>query len=353
MKVIVTAPLPPPVGGIAKWASDLNGIRTKNNWEFHVLKTNDKDVEIYQEIDKHHYIRDIKRCFSIWHNLRKQLKDSNVKIVHANIPTNFLSMFRELISSLITKIYGKKFVVHFHCTVPKKIYNKRILIMMKILCNFSKYVFVLNQQSYDFIKANTRANVFLIPNFVSLEMIKNEKKTRKKIKTFLYVGGIVEIKGCGLIIEAAKKFPEYEFRMVGYISNEFKNVKIPSNVVLTGVKTGKQLEQEFTNADCFLFLSHMDSEGFSIALTEAMANGLPCIATDWAANKDMLSNDGGIIVPIKSLDKVILAIKQISEDYELRKKASIHNIKTVKEKYTKDKILDIFEKSYNEIAKKE
>ena len=353
MKAILLAPLPPPVGGIAKWATSMTNSELKHNWEIVPLQTNLHDVEIYRQINKHSYISEIKRCFWIWKRLRKELRDKDTKIVHSNIPANFLSILREIVSAMITRIFGKSFVVHYHCTLPQKVHDRKTLIAIRFLARIVPNVIVLNRQSETYIEKYTKAKAYLIPNFVENDTIlKNKKIINDTIKTALYVGGVVECKGCDIIIEVAKRFPDIVFRFVGYISDEYRRRELPCNVKLVGVKTGLELKKEYCNADVFLFLSHMDSEGFSIALTEAMAYGLPCIATDWAANKDMIGDTGGIIVPIKDAKKVVDAINTLNMNMEFRQKASERNVQTVINMYSQQNVPNMFVDAYEDIMKR-
>lgn len=340
MKTLLMAPYPPMVGGIAKWAMTLCHTKLPNNWEVIPFQTNTPGSEVYNKIDKRNYLHEVKRCFWIWKRLNRTLKaDKEIQIVHTNIPANFQSMLRECICAIIVKLNKRKFIVHFHCTLPQKVQSRPTLLMLKILCGLSENAITLNKQSLDYLQEQSpKTKSMLLPNFVEDDIIRcTEKKFNKMIRTVLYVGGIVEIKGCNDILKVAEIHPNIEFRMVGFISQEFKNRVIPKNVVLTGVKQGKELEEEYNNADIFIFLSHMNSEGFSIALTEAMAYGLPCIVTDWAANKDMIGKEGGIVIPILSPEKAAEAIDLLQNE-EIREKASARNIETVRRLYSQSVI---------------
>lgn len=85
-----------------------------------------------------------------------------------------------------------------------------------------------------------------------------------------------------------------------------------------------------------MFLTYFPGEGFSNALCEAMAAGLPCIVTDWAANADMIENKGGVVIPIKDYKSVTNALDTIT-DPELRRQMSAFNIKKVKDIYVEEK----------------
>ena len=86
-------------------------------------------------------------------------------------------------------------------------------------------------------------------------------------------------------------------------------------------------------------------------MLEAMACGLPCIATDVGANGDMLEDKGGIIVPVKNVDAIIDAFEKL-EDNNIRKDISNWNIEKVKNNYTRTSVLDEIMDIYNKMVYK-
>jgi glycosyltransferase involved in cell wall biosynthesis len=57
-----------------------------------------------------------------------------------------------------------------------------------------------------------------------------------------------------------------------------------------------------------VFVLPSEIEGFSLALLEAMARGLPCIATDAGGNREALGDGAGIIVPSRDPDALAKAL---------------------------------------------
>jgi glycosyltransferase involved in cell wall biosynthesis len=69
-------------------------------------------------------------------------------------------------------------------------------------------------------------------------------------------------------------------------------------------------------ADVFVLPSA--SEGLPGALIEAMAAGLPCIATDIPGNRDLIRNEiTGLLVPVDSTDGLASAITRVLSDHAL------------------------------------
>ena len=101
-----------------------------------------------------------------------------------------------------------------------------------------------------------------------------------------------------------------------------------------------------SEADIFAFSTTL-SEGFGIALIEAMAARLPIIATDVPACREVL-DDGkaGILIPVGRVDLWINALNQIinsstKRDYYIEK--SIQNLKKYNVKIVKNKWLKLFQ----------
>jgi len=123
-------------------------------------------------------------------------------------------------------------------------------------------------------------------------------------------------------------------------------ISFPPNINNVGIVDPECLKDILDDADIFLFPTY--SEGFSNALLEAMARGLPIIATDVGANKDMIEEKGGIIIPTKDITSIVEAVKKL-EDPQMRLNMSIWNIQKVKKYYTIDIVINHLEDVYKHV----
>ncbi len=350
-KVMLLAPTPPPAGGIAGWTMRMLATQLKNGWQVDVV--DEKLIgktETFGNGSKRHLSDEIVRTYRIWSNLNRKLKDSRVMVVHSCIPSTTMAMIREYICALITHLHKRAFIIHFRCTTPNTTKGKLGLFVLKRICRVSDQIIVLNDLSFRHLQGYCKTPIEIIPNFVDAEEIIDNKKVRETVRTALYVGGVIEDKGCALICEIAKAFPEIQFRMVGQAEQKIiEKASECSNVVLTGQKEKENVKEELLNADLFIFLSHFRGEGFSNALAEAMAYGLPCVVTDWAANADMIEDKGGSVVPINNIKQSIEAIKR-EQNFDLRRKQSKFNVSKVKKCYQDTVILDRYVNCYERLC---
>ena len=258
-------------------------------------------------------------------------------------------MIREYICARITHQRKRKFIIHFRCTTPNTTQGRLGHFVFKKICKISDHIIVLNTPSLKHIETVCNTSVEIIPNFVDVSEISESKEIEEKVKVALYVGGVIETKGCSLICDIAKEFPDIQFRLVGKAEQAIidKAASLP-NIILTGPKNKSEVKEELKAADLFLFLSHFRGEGFSNSLAEAMAFGIPCIATDWAANSDMIENKGGIIVDVDDFDASVEAL-QLELDYKKRKKQSKFNVEKVKNFYVSNIVLDKYVDCYERV----
>lgn len=100
-------------------------------------------------------------------------------------------------------------------------------------------------------------------------------------------------------------------------------------------------------ADIFVMASHR--EGLSRSIMEAMASGLPCIASRIRGNTDLLEDGvGGYLMDPDDVDGIADKIRVLSADRELREKMKQANLERIKDfdvKVVKKRI----EKIYREV----
>ncbi len=101
--------------------------------------------------------------------------------------------------------------------------------------------------------------------------------------------------------------------------------KVPG-VVLTGVQSGRKLSSLFANAGLFVLPS--SHEGMPIALLEAIAHGLPVLASDIEANI-ALGLDDGAYFPLGNIQALSVALRSRMEDRQLSRTARQHGARIV------------------------
>ena len=348
-KVVLLAPTPPPAGGIAGWTVRMMNATLKNGWQVQVV---DEKVmgnrQVFGEGSRRNIFTEAKRCFRILGDLKKALRDPEAKVVHSCIPSITSSMLREYVCACITKRRGRKFIVHYRCTVPNTTKGRLGHFMLKKLCAKSDLIITLNSQTDDFLRGITKTPFKLIPNFISADELADSHVINPEVKRVLYVGGVIETKGAYEILELARRFPDIEFRMVGKSEEAVERYAADNgitNAVFAGAKERDEVKAELAEADVFLFMTYFRGEGFSNALAEAMAAGLPCIATDWAANRDMIGAEGGAVVGVKDVDGAEAALRSMLSP-EVRAAQSAANIKKVRDCYVDSVVLDMYVDAY-------
>ena len=322
------------IGGIATWTGGYLNYCNKNNIFCDLVDTAKNNLSHIE------LINELIRTYKIVSNLKKQIHTGNhYDVVHLNSSIGTYGIIRDYY--LAQKIKRKKIplVVHFHCDV--EYWDKRGIVhfFLQKLLRISDYCIVLCQSSKKHLNQMYDTHSIIIPNYIDQSIICDNHKINNTLKTVIYTGRISEAKGCIELFQLAKRFPNLKFLLVGKICLNSSELSIPSNVNLVGEKTHDQVLNLLNEADIFFFPSH--SEGFSIALTEAMGKGLPCIVTDVGANRDMVSDKAGIVVPVSDIDKMEFALKAM-EDRKVRKQMSDLAVEKVKREYVIDSVMEKF-----------
>jgi glycosyltransferase involved in cell wall biosynthesis len=164
-------------------------------------------------------------------------------------------------------------------------------------------------------------------------LIKGESK-------LLFTGGFGRRKGAQIIIEAFNQLNKisdrYTLDVLGSVMNDietpewFKNHK---NVNLHGHIPQEKMFSFLKKSDIYIFPSY--SEGAAQSLKEAMAAGLPVIAT-YQSGAPIEHMKNGIIIKDHCVSSLIKAIMLLNEDSNLREYLGRNAAKTIQDSHTWD-----------------
>jgi len=220
----------------------------------------------------------------------------------------------------------------------------------KILKNVDCF-FALSQEEINYLKKNAPNSKIKFQTMgIEDEYFKRQdkKEARKKLnlsgkKLIIFLGRVSETKGISYLIEAMKKLPDVELKIMGYgkerkkFENRIREDNL-KNVEFLGGIFGKKKLLYLSAADAFILPS--SKEGAPVTIMEAMAKNLPIIATN-VGGISLMIEDGknGIIIPPKSPKEIVKAVKEIL-------KWKNKNIKKYANVYKWKKIIDCTVKEY-------
>lgn len=174
--------------------------------------------------------------------------------------------------------------------------------------------------------ARLGADVCHIPHSVDVHSFVPPGKRDSIPITLLHVGRVVEEKGlgdlCAVFESLLKTYPHLRLVVVGD-GPEMRNVEDREGVVCKGhLSDQKDLVREYQTADIFV-LNSFKVEGweelFGIALVEAMACGLPCVATDCVGPRELVQDGvNGFVIPQKNRQALYQKLEQLILDPGLR-----------------------------------
>jgi glycosyltransferase involved in cell wall biosynthesis len=125
---------------------------------------------------------------------------------------------------------------------------------------------------------------------------------------------MVHIGGDGILLEKFKKLAKE--------SGVFEKCKFYGEILT------EDIPGFYSRLDVFVLASR--DETFGVVVVEAMASGLPVIATDCGGPKEIITRDTGLLVEKENPAELARAIKYISENLHLYNRDSIR-------KYTEEK----------------
>lgn len=253
--------------------------------------------------------------------LRKYLKSSNPNVV--------LSMPEEIGIYVIPALLGTgiPIVVSERNNPWVMPWKKVTRLLRKIFYPFADGFVFQTKQAASFFPKSIRQKGIVLPNPLDLNRIPKPWSGERN-KEIIGVGRLEQQKNFPLLIKAFAKFyrthPDYKLTIYGEGSKRSElellaNSLLPKKAYSFPGRT-KDLLDKIKNAKMFVLSS--DYEGMPNVLIEAMAIGMPVIATDCPSGGPAeLIKDGvnGLLVPVNDIDAMTAAMTKIADSEELAK----------------------------------
>lgn len=173
---------------------------------------------------------------------------------------------------------------------------------------------------------------------------------------FISVGSLFPIKGYDVLIEAFTKIgkdKDVTLDIVGK-GTEYERLQRlidkygqQNRIHLTGVKSPEEVAEMLENSDCFVLASK--SETFGIVYIEAMAKGLPVIATRCGGPEEFVNEKNGILVDVDDVKALADAMEYMMEHQSDYNKVKIRQfcLNSFSESAIADQIIDEYNKVIN------
>ena len=325
--ILLLSPLAPPIGGISTWTDAYMKVQAKIGNKVFLVDTRKKN-------NSNGFFNQVIRTFKIIYNSLTNVRKNKIDIIHINSACSYFGMLREYIIIKLTHRKRIPIFFHCHCDVTKYVNSDKKVNLFKKILNYSNCIFVLNKQSFDYVKQlDKNKKVYLIDNFIDEDDVKFDFRIKDEVKNIVFVGRITAPKGCNELVECAKINQDFTFNLVGDFDTDFDRQKLDSvsNIKYLGRKEKNEVYSIINQNDVLILPSY--AEGFPMVILEAMFLGIPIITTNVGSIFDMLGNDGCIYIEVGDVNSMNSALQKI-QSKELRNSISTRNVIFAKEKYT-------------------
>ena len=270
-------------------------------------------------------VRDLRQLKIIF-QLLWVLEEKQIDLIHAN------SLAAGLIGGVAAKLYGVPIVMHKRYATAYGALDR--------LCEalLDRVILVSEATRWKFAPHSKQALIYNGVELSSFQPLSQAETLRADLNLdpdALLVGIVTRItpeKGIHVLIDAAAKLkasPNVQLLVVGgpyfpkdveYIDSlkvQSKKLGVADRVIFTGFleDTGAVLSL----LDIMLLASTIP-EACPRTIIEAMAAGVPVIATPLGGSKELVTPETGILVPAEDADAFAGAIMQLAEDNERRKR---------------------------------
>ena len=268
-------------------------------------------------------------------------KKFNVTYTFFTLPGGILGLF-------IKKMYQIPYYVFLRGIDVPGFYGGNLSFLNKILQPIIKIIWInadkiiANSQALKDLAGKTLQDkpIYIFPNLVDTNFFHPKEKSKEDILRIVYVGRLNKQKGLDFLLESFAILSKNAsapclLELVGNGPEKSNLVEksaflnISEKVVFLNWLDDNGLLERYQNAD--IFASASLDEGMPNAIIEAMACGLPIVATDIPAHRELIEDHkNGLLVPLKNPQGLAEALSILVKDKAARERMRDNNIEKIK-----------------------
>jgi glycosyltransferase involved in cell wall biosynthesis len=354
-RLLVIGPLPPPLGGVQLVIDMQRRSLLAQEFDLHVVDTSKRQLRWAVENPTWktplYMMRDFSRLLRALIRVRP-----DVVLVHAAPSLSFL---RDWMFMVAARLAGAQVICHYHGTLharfPSGETRSGRLIGRFLMAAAHRVIVLGPTYQREMGKAWRRDDVTWAPNMADIALFRDMPADTpapwlaRGDKAVLFVGRLSAPKGIYDLFDAIprvlERHPEANFVLVGVaerdalesvIRAEAERRGIAPRITFLGALEGREKAAAFVTSRMIVVPSW--TEAFPLVIPEAMAAGLPVIATKVGAIPDFVKDgeDGFLIAP-KNPQMLAHSICRLLDDEGLRQRIS----KRVRERAPREFAIEI------------
>ena len=363
-RVLLVSALPPPPGGIQSWTEVLCERGLPAPFELEIVDT--RVTRRHQDIPPKLSPSEVSRFLKILWRIHRSLRSGRFSAMHLNCSLTVTATPRNLASALIARLAGVPYVVHLHGTfrVPAGTGLTSLFYRWAYRTMFddAASILALGQPSYrSILELGDFAGktVPLLPNFVNFRAVPGRApgtKQQADVKV-IFTGALVESKGVYTIVRTAELVRGARFQLVGdgppesraALIRHIRDRGLHDRVQVMGPVTNRAVLRMLCDNDVFLFPSKF--EGFPNSVSEAMAVGLPVVASPVGAIPEMIDvPQGGYLIESNDPAGYVDALSRLRDDPSMMERMGQYNRCKALREYDYDVVIRNICDIYSRIA---
>ncbi len=349
-RILLMSPLPPPMGGIQTWTETL--LRRGLPEPFAVELVNTRQTVERRKPGPHLTWGELTRFFGILRQVRSSLRSRRYALLHMNSSFTSTATLLNLGTMWIARQAGVPYIVHLRGTfrVPDGGRPAARLYRSAYRRLFANAAGILLQgeasrRSVRALGSYDRKTTGLMPNFIDFRVVPHRRRTAGGATgpmKVVYTGRIWPPKGIGTLASVAERVPDAVFQLVGGGPAASRNAfirhlesrRLLGRVAVLDPRPNKDVFALLAEADLFFFPSRHEGEGMPNSVLEAMAVGLPVVASNVGAIPEIIDvPDGGMLLDPEDVDGFVRAIDHLRTHPELGDEMGRYNRSKAQQSY--------------------